>query len=180
MIGHPMRLAPRQTRRSLVAVLAVFGLLVSGCGGRVAGNGPVDASSGGNGSMGTAVDGSSDGPVSGSMSDGGTGKEDGGVTDAEPITEAGGDGAMCMTGADCNAGYHCGFLEDDSCIEIGTCFPAPDAMCDEIELRCACDGTSINLICNGLPDGYTLKPVPIKSTTYTGDCEWATAIEPRN
>jgi hypothetical protein len=33
----------------------------------------------------------------------------------------------------------------------------PGAICNAIELGCACDGTSINIICNGLPGGYTPK-----------------------
>ncbi|MGO9834898.1 MAG: hypothetical protein ACLP1X_11830 [Polyangiaceae bacterium] len=165
-------------------------LLALGCGGRVAGNGSVDSSTGTDASGGTAVGGSSDGPsvegsvtpVSGSMSDGATVPEKTGadIVDAGPMTEAGRDSGTCMTNTDCSGGYLCGFDEGKGCPEPGTCFPPPDAMCAAVELHCACDGTSINLVCNGLPGGYTLKPIPFTDVTYTGDCEWAVGIEPRN
>jgi len=118
--------------------------LPSGPGGGVVGCCPC-------GAAGTVADGG----ASGSVSDAG---QDVAVTDAGPITEAGGDAGPCTTDADCGSGRLCGFLESAGCSATGTCFPAPGVVCNAIVLACACDGTNINVACNGLPSGYAPKP----------------------
>jgi hypothetical protein len=40
--------------------------------------------------------------------------------------------------------------------------------CDAIALGCACDGTEINIACNGLPGGYETKPY-----LHSGACNGA-------
>jgi hypothetical protein len=93
------------------------------------------------------------------------GGQDGAVTDGGVTTDARGDSGICATDLDCGAGDLCGFPASAGCSASGTCFPRPGAMCDAIELGCACDGTSINLVCNGLPGGYTTKLF-----AHTGGC----------
>jgi hypothetical protein len=65
----------------------------------------------------------------------------------------------------------CGFKTADGCSASGACFNAPGpgtAMCLAYEAGCACDGTEINLACNGYPSGYASKPV-----SHTGACTTA-------
>lgn len=71
---------------------------------------------------------------------------------------AGGGTGSCTTSNDCKPGDVCGFPEVDLCAAKGTCFPAPGATCAAFSPGCACDGTAINTICNGLPNGYETKP----------------------
>jgi hypothetical protein len=52
----------------------------------------------------------------------------------------------------------CGFPQSSGCTATGTCFPALGVVCNAIVLACACDGTDINVACNGLPGGYAPKP----------------------
>lgn len=59
----------------------------------------------------------------------------------------------------------CGFAAADGCSAQGKCFPAPGAVCQAYSPGCACDGTEINVICNGLPSGYDTKPL-----ANTGAC----------
>jgi hypothetical protein len=63
----------------------------------------------------------------------------------------------CVTNADCGSGL-CGYKKVDTCLAKGQCFPAPGPICGAYAPGCACDGTEINLACNGLPDGYLPKP----------------------
>ncbi len=70
----------------------------------------------------------------------------------------GADSGTCTTDADCGSGDLCGFPELSGCSAVGTCFPKSGAICDVIELACACDGTSINIACNGLPSAFAPKP----------------------
>lgn len=63
-----------------------------------------------------------------------------------------------MTSTDCGSGQICGFPESAGCSAAGTCFQSPGVTCNAIELACACDGTNINVACNGLPGGYAPKP----------------------
>jgi hypothetical protein len=73
-----------------------------------------------------------------------------------------------MTDTDCGTGKMCGFKTADGCSGTGTCFDAPGpgtAMCLAYAAGCACDGTEVNLACNGYPSGYASKPV-----AHTGAC----------
>lgn len=88
---------------------------------------------------------------SGTGSDSGT-KNDTGTTKA------------CTKDSDCGKGI-CGFSMADACKATGTCFPEPGAMCNSFSPGCACDGSTINIVCNGLPDGYA--PAPL---AHKGDC----------
>jgi hypothetical protein len=77
------------------------------------------------------------------------------------------DSGTCTTDANCGSGYECGFPAYAGCTAVvGTCFPRPVAMCEEVILGCACDGTDINVACNGLPLGYTPGPL-----AHSGACE---------
>jgi hypothetical protein len=55
-------------------------------------------------------------------------------------------------------GKRCGFPEAAGCAATGSCFATPGAVCQAIVLACACDGTDINVACNGLPANYAPKP----------------------
>jgi len=77
----------------------------------------------------------------------------------------GGIGAACTTSAECGTGGLCGFAQADACTATGECFVSSGAICNSELPGCACDGTEVNLICNGLPDGYDLKPV-----AHSGAC----------
>jgi hypothetical protein len=112
----------------------------SGSSGSTSSSGSSDAASSGSGSGGSSASGSSSGS-SGSSRAG----------------DAGGDAGTCTTNADCGGGL-CGFLQSAGCSAVGACFAMPGAICNAIVLGCACDGTSVNVACNGLPGGYTPKP----------------------
>jgi len=72
----------------------------------------------------------------------------------------------CSTDADCPAGSACGFPEAEACAATqGQCFPLPGVECTAVALGCACDGTEVNIACNGLPSGYSPKPL-----LHTGAC----------
>ena len=82
-------------------------------------------------------------------------KGDGGGT--SPPADA---STTCVTSADCTTGEVCGFAQADACTATGRCFvETGGAICNSYEAGCACDGTEINLVCNGLPDGVDTKPV---------------------
>jgi hypothetical protein len=72
----------------------------------------------------------------------------------------------CTTSKDCSAGWECGFSEGAGCDAKGTCWnTSGQALCNAFSPGCACDGTTINIICNGLPDGIAPKPL-----AYKGQC----------
>jgi hypothetical protein len=72
-----------------------------------------------------------------------------------PVPDASG---PCASDADCGKGYVCGFLESDACSATGVCFPAQTGpICNLALPGCACDGSEVNLACNGLPNGYAAK-----------------------
>jgi hypothetical protein len=72
----------------------------------------------------------------------------------------------CGSDVDCPTGSACGFPEAEACAAtIGQCFPLPGVECNAISLGCACDGTEVNVACNGLPSGYEPKPL-----RHTGPC----------
>ncbi len=90
---------------------------------------------------------------------------------AEASTESGASDAAadraathCTSNADCGGGV-CGFPTASGCSATGTCYPAPGAVCQAYSAGCACDGTTVNVICNGLPLGNTPKPL-----LHSGDC----------
>jgi hypothetical protein len=85
---------------------------------------------------------------------------------------SGGVGAACSVDADCAAGYICGFPESDGCSAKGECFEAPQVVCMAYAAGCACDGTEIDIACNGLPSGYAPKPL-----AYEGMCHDACTAE---
>jgi hypothetical protein len=136
---------------------AAIAVVLLACGGTTsvlggdAGNGD---GAGGNGGSGGGS-GSSTGGSSGGTSSGSGGSSGG--------ADAG--GGPCTSDAQCGQGLLCGFPEADACSATGRCFLAQGAMCKAYEPGCACDGTEINLICNGLPPGYASKPL-----LYTWQC----------
>lgn len=73
---------------------------------------------------------------------------------------------VCMSDADCPTGSACGFPEAQACaVTQGECFSMPGVECQAVSLGCACDGTEVNIACNGLPSGYAPKPL-----RHTGSC----------
>jgi len=82
------------------------------------------------------------------------------------IGGAGGNGTgSCTKDADCGADQVCGFPASDGCSAAGTCFAKPGAVCEAYSPGCACDGSTITVICTGLPEGYVEKPL-----AHAGDC----------
>jgi hypothetical protein len=73
-------------------------------------------------------------------------------------------GGPCTSNADCG-GNTCGFPASAACGAKGTCFPAELIVCQAYAAGCACDGSEINVTCNGLPNGYETKPL-----RHTGSC----------
>ena len=74
-------------------------------------------------------------------------------------SDAGGGGGACKTDGDCGAGQIYGFPESDGCSAAGACFPAPEVVCNAYSPGCACDGSEVNIACNGLPSGYAPRPL---------------------
>lgn len=149
-----------KSRIPAVLAIGMTGIVV-GCSGATS---TLGANEGGAGSSGGSGGGSGSGGSSGGTSSGG-GSSSGGSSNGGG---SGGDGGGCATDADCGTGKMCGFQTADSCSATGTCFDAPGpgvAMCLAYEAGCACDGTEINLACNGYPSGYASKPV-----LHTGAC----------
>jgi hypothetical protein len=70
-----------------------------------------------------------------------------------------------MNNGDCDGDLVCAYLAADGCSAKGTCVDKQAATCNAISLGCACDGSSVNTICNGLPEGYVSKPL-----RHTGGC----------
>jgi hypothetical protein len=144
--------------------------LVAGCSGGMT---TIDATDGGGSSSGASSSGAGSSSGSGGSS-GGSGSGGGSSSGGGGSSNGGGsagDGGGCATDADCGTGKMCGFKTADSCSATGTCFDAPGpgtAMCLAYAPGCACDGSEINLACNGYPSGYASKPV-----RYTGTCELA-------
>jgi hypothetical protein len=68
-------------------------------------------------------------------------------------------GGSCVSDSDCEPDGTCGFRSASGCMARGRCFPKLGAVCAAASPGCACDGTFVNLICNGLPGGYVRKPL---------------------
>jgi hypothetical protein len=155
-----------QSRIYALLAVGVTGI-VAGCSGGITtintNDGGASSSSGGgstSGGSGSSSGGSGSSSGGSGSSGGRSGSSSGG---------SGGDGGGCATDTDCGTGKMCGFKTADSCSATGACFDAPGpgtAMCDAYSAGCACDGTEINLACNGYPSGYGSKPV-----LHTGACE---------
>lgn len=176
----------RHSQSRIGAVLAFCATgIVAGCSGGMT---TIDTPDGGGGSSGgnSSSSGGSSGGNSTSSSGGGSGGttssssgaasssggSSGGTTTSSGGTasSSGGSGS-CTTDADCGAGKMCGFKTAGGCSASGACFDAPGpgtAMCLAYEAGCACNGTEINLACNGYPSGYASKPV-----SHTGACTTA-------
>lgn len=84
-----------------------------------------------------------------------------GAACSEPPIDAGGDAsaAPCAATTDCPSNQVCGFPQTGGCSAHGTCFPVQQVTCGAFSAGCGCDGSEINLVCNGLPTGYALKPL---------------------
>ncbi len=139
-----------------------LGLLVLavGCGGQVSANGGA-AGSGGTSATGGSAGTSTTGGSGGTSATGGSAGSSatGGSAGSSATGGAGGSaGGPCKTNQDC-AGGICGFPEADACAAQGQCFPAPGAVCSAYSPGCACDGTTINVVCTGLPSGYSTAPL---------------------
>jgi hypothetical protein len=78
--------------------------------------------------------------------------------------------APCTTSAQCGKGI-CGFAQSAGCAAQGQCFPMPGAMCNGYSPGCSCSGDTINVMCTGLPDGYTTEPF-----AHVGSCVDATTV----
>jgi hypothetical protein len=72
---------------------------------------------------------------------------------------------LCKSDADCAAGSLCGFAIADACSATGQCIVSSMVLCNAASPGCACDGTEVNIVCNGLPNGYA--PAPL---LHTGRC----------
>ncbi len=119
------------------------GTLSSGGGSGSTTSGTASSGKGGSGASSSGTGGS--GTASSGIASSGTG----GTVDA---------GAPCSTSSDCGAREICGFPASEGCSAKGQCFADPGVTCQAIALGCACDGSMINIACNGLPDGYETKP----------------------
>ncbi len=151
--------------------------LVAACGGSTSSStdGGVSGSggtgTGGTGTGGTGTGGTGTGGTGGTGTGGfggtGTGGTGGtGTGGTAGIAGAGGSGgAPCVTDKDCPPQGLCGYPTSAMCAAKGECFPAPGAVCNSFSPGCACDGTVINVVCTGLPSGYTSKPL-----MHAGQC----------
>ena len=134
--------------------------------------------SGGGGAGSTSSSGAGAGGHSGSTSTGGAGIGGGAGSASVPDGSAGSGGgadgsAPCVHDIDCPDHNVCGYPISDGCSANGRCFPASMAVCGAFLPGCACDGTSINTICTGYPNGYVSKPL-----RNTGACMDGGVVRP--
>jgi hypothetical protein len=83
---------------------------------------------------------------------------DAGAVDAGGAIDAG-VSKTCDKSNGCSDGGICGYPTTPACTAEGICFPQPGATCASFSPGCACDGTTINLACTGLPADYATKPL---------------------
>jgi hypothetical protein len=114
---------------------------------------------------GSGSSGGSGGSTGSGSSGGSTGSSSSGTSSSSGSSEGGTGGTACMSDGDCTPNEICGFPESLACAATGQCFPAPGAVCQAYSIGCACDGTMINVACNGLPAGYATSPL-----LHTGPC----------
>lgn len=76
-----------------------------------------------------------------------------------PVADGGPAGSSCKSDADCASGSICGFATAAACAATGTCFVAQQVGCNAAAPGCACDGSEVNIVCNGLPSGYAPAPL---------------------
>ena len=129
--------------------------------------GGTSSSSGGNtfsGSGGTVSSSGSSGSGSGGTASSSGSGSSGSIVGS---TDSGAGTGPCRSVADCGPGELCGFNVMDGCSIGGICFPAmgPGPTCPSYAAGCACDGTEINLVCNGYPAGFAFKPL-----VHPGSC----------
>lgn len=68
-------------------------------------------------------------------------------------------GTTCASASDCDSNEVCAYPEAATCSAKGECVAKPSgATCGAIAYACACDGSNVEIGCNGLPDGYVSKP----------------------
>jgi hypothetical protein len=76
-------------------------------------------------------------------------------------------GASCIHSSDCSIGTACAYPMADGCAAKGHCVDDTGPLCNSFSPGCACDGTTINIVCNGLPDGFATKPLASKGQCTT-------------
>jgi hypothetical protein len=139
-------------------------------GSGVGAGGSSSGSAGSGGSMGASGGGLSD--------DSGTIAREGGaiVSDAKPDVPrvmfdsgaTGDSGAACLSSSDCSSGLECLFDIKGGCGIHGACmkgFDPTKPICNAISNSCSCSGHTVNVICNGLPNGYFSEPI-----AHSGAC----------
>jgi len=80
-------------------------------------------------------------------------------------SDGGGTTTSCTSNSECGLNEACAYLEKDACTAKGACVAQAALTCQAYSAGCACDGTEINIACNGLPTGYETKPL-----AHTGGC----------
>jgi hypothetical protein len=178
---------PRSGLGRMMSLWVALPILATGCSQAFSGSEP-DTDAGLDGSPGPALDASTDasfdgGPDAGRDADldgstvcppvacnlaclGGFLKNDAGcdICDCAPPTVDAAS-SSCTTDRDCEPDAICGFEIADKCTAKGACFVTELVTCNSLSPGCACDGTSVNLVCNGLPTGYARAPV-----SHAGAC----------
>lgn len=77
-------------------------------------------------------------------------------------------GPKCLTSQDCSHGLSCLFDIKGGCSVQGVCMQGFDPnkpICNAISNSCSCSGQTVNVICNGLPNGYYSEPI-----AHSGGC----------
>lgn len=166
-------------RWNVEAVLLVGAVAGGACSGSASSTGSADG--GAEGSGGGESSGTASGGTSGSSGGTGTSTSGGSASSASSgssgATSSGGSGAggdaggssgsggtACTLVSTCPNGQVCAFAIADGCAAKGQCLPS-NLFCRGYAPGCACDGTVISVVCNGLPGGYATKPL-----AYTGAC----------
>jgi hypothetical protein len=80
-----------------------------------------------------------------------------------PAPEGG--STACNSDVNCPSGQACGFPVSSGCAATGACVAHSPVTCLAFSQGCACDGSQISTICNGLPSGDASKPF-----SHSGPC----------